>query len=129
LLHVQGVYKRSTCDFPYCVITACEKSACCVISDDSYGSWLSFGTCSVSFVFRNRCFNEKTSKCICCRLFAAIQLHSPRSGFARPQDTSRINRCGIEKIPAVSSKEGAVIGAVLSTRKFHRGHHCMTSDT
>jgi hypothetical protein len=23
----------------------------------------------------------------------------------------------------VSSKEGAVIGAVLSTRKFHRGHH------
>jgi hypothetical protein len=27
------------------------------------------------------------------------------------------------QIPAVSSKEGAVIGAVLSTRKFHRGHH------
>jgi hypothetical protein len=30
---------------------------------------------------------------------------------------------GIAQIPSVSSKEGAVIGAVLSTRKFHRGHH------
>jgi hypothetical protein len=27
------------------------------------------------------------------------------------------------QIPAVSSKEGAVIGTVLSTGKFHRGHH------
>jgi hypothetical protein len=29
----------------------------------------------------------------------------------------------LAQIPDVSSKEGAVISAVLSTRKFHRGHH------
>jgi hypothetical protein len=29
----------------------------------------------------------------------------------------------IALIPDVSSKEGAVIAAVLSTRKFHWGHH------
>jgi hypothetical protein len=29
----------------------------------------------------------------------------------------------IAQIPDVSSKEDAVIGAVLGTRKFHRGHH------
>jgi hypothetical protein len=28
----------------------------------------------------------------------------------------------IAQIPDVSLKEGAVIGAVFSTRKFHRGH-------
>jgi hypothetical protein len=29
----------------------------------------------------------------------------------------------IAQIPGVSSKERAVVGAVLGTRKFHRGHH------
>jgi hypothetical protein len=58
------------------------------------------------------------------RLRASQTLHSPRSGFARPQDSTRISHCyTIAQIPAVSSKEGAVIGAVLNTRKFHRDHH------
>jgi hypothetical protein len=54
---------------------------------------------------------------------ASCNIHSPRSGFSRPQDSTRINHCWIAQIPDVSSKDGAVIGAVLSTRKFHRGHH------
>jgi hypothetical protein len=41
-------------------------------------------------------------------------VHSPRSGSTTAT---------IAQIPDVSSKDGAVIGAVLSTRKLHRGHH------
>jgi hypothetical protein len=57
---------------------------------------------------------------------ACLRLHS-RAVVSRARKTTHINHChltaGIAQIPAVSSKEGAVIGAVLSTRKFHRGHH------
>jgi hypothetical protein len=58
--------------------------------------------------------------------FSAVEshrIHSPRSGFSRPQDSTRMTTATIALILAVSSKEGAVIGAVLSTRKFHRDHH------
>jgi hypothetical protein len=49
-------------------------------------------------------------------------VHSPRSGFSRPQDSTSINHC-YPTYSDCSSKEGAVTGAVLGTRKFHRGHH------
>jgi hypothetical protein len=42
----------------------------------------------------------------------------------RARKTLRVSTTAtIAQIPAVLSKDGAVIGAVLSTRKFHRGHH------
>jgi hypothetical protein len=34
----------------------------------------------------------------------------------------RVSTTAIAQIPDISSEEGAVIGAVLSTRKFHHGH-------
>jgi hypothetical protein len=45
--------------------------------------------------------------------------HSSRSGFSRPQDSTCINHCYDSVNSDVSSKKGAVIG----TRKFHRGQH------
>jgi hypothetical protein len=45
----------------------------------------------------------------------------PRSGFSRPHDYAYQPLLQIAQIPDVSLKEGAVIGAVLGTRKFHRG--------
>jgi hypothetical protein len=50
---------------------------------------------------------------------ALLDLYSPRSGFARQQDSTRITTAATAKILAISSKEGAVIGTVLGTRKFH----------
>jgi hypothetical protein len=50
-------------------------------------------------------------------------VYTPLAVVSRPQDSMRMNRCYDNTKSAVSSKEGAVIGAVLSTRKFHRGHH------
>jgi hypothetical protein len=44
---------------------------------------------------------------------ALPDLHSPRSGFSRPQDYAYQPLQQIAQIPGVSSKEGAV----LSTRK------------
>jgi hypothetical protein len=55
-------------------------------------------------------------------------LHSPRSGFACRKTLRVSTTATITQIPAVSSKEGAVIGAVLSTRKFHRGHNCLINE-
>jgi hypothetical protein len=50
-------------------------------------------------------------------------LYTPLAVVLRARKTLRVlTTAGIEQILAVSSKEGAVIGAVLSTRKFHRGH-------
>jgi hypothetical protein len=40
-----------------------------------------------------------------------------------PLRVSTTEALHIAQIPVVSSKEGAVIGALLGTRKFHRGHH------
>jgi hypothetical protein len=49
--------------------------------------------------------------------------YTPLAVVSRARNSTRINHCyTIAQIPAVLSKEGAVIGAVLSTRKFHRGH-------
>jgi hypothetical protein len=43
---------------------------------------------------------------------------------SRARKTVRVlTTATIAQIPAVSSKEGAVFGAVLCMRKFHRGHH------
>jgi hypothetical protein len=43
---------------------------------------------------------------------------------SRARKTLRVSTTATKaQIPAVSSKEGAVIDAVLITRKFHRGHH------
>jgi hypothetical protein len=41
-------------------------------------------------------------------------VHSPRSGFSRSQDSTCINHCYDSANSGFSSKEGAVIGAVLS---------------
>jgi hypothetical protein len=55
---------------------------------------------------------------------SCARLHSPRSGFSRARLCAYTStNATIAQFPAVSSKEGAVIGAVLSTRKFHRGGH------
>jgi hypothetical protein len=49
---------------------------------------------------------------------AALELHSSRSGFSRPQSTA-FNHCSAHDANSdVSSKEGAVI---VSTRNAHRG--------
>jgi ATP-dependent helicase/DNAse subunit B len=51
--------------------------------------------------------------------------YTPLTVVSRARKTLRVSTtAGIAQIPAVSSQEGAVIGAVLSTRKFHRGYHC-----
>jgi hypothetical protein len=50
-------------------------------------------------------------------------VYSTRNGFSRPQLDAYQPLLQRAQIPDVSSKEGAVIGAVLGTRKFHRGHH------
>jgi hypothetical protein len=48
--------------------------------------------------------------------------YTPLAVVSRTRKTLRVSTtAGIAQIPAVSSKEGAVIGAVLGTRKFHRG--------
>jgi hypothetical protein len=50
--------------------------------------------------------------------------YTPLAVVSRARKTPRVSTTAtIAQIPAVSSKEGAVIGAVLSTRKSHRGHH------
>jgi hypothetical protein len=50
--------------------------------------------------------------------------YTPLAVVSRARKTLRVSTtAGIAQILAVSSKEGAVIGAVLSTREFHRGHH------
>jgi hypothetical protein len=50
--------------------------------------------------------------------------YTPLAVVSRASKTLPISTTAtIAQIPAVLSKEGAVIGAVLSTRKFHRGHH------
>jgi hypothetical protein len=50
--------------------------------------------------------------------------YTPLAVVSRARKTLRVSTtAGIAQIPAVESKEGAVFGAVLSTRKFHRGHH------
>jgi hypothetical protein len=64
----------------------------------------------------------------CRRQSVYCALHSPHSGFSRPQVSTRINHCYDSANYDVSSKEGAVIGAVLGTRKFHPGSS-PTSDT
>jgi hypothetical protein len=52
-------------------------------------------------------------------------MYTPLAVVSRARKTLCVSTtAGIEQIPAVSSKEGAVIGAILSTRnKIHRGHH------
>jgi hypothetical protein len=51
-------------------------------------------------------------------------MYTPLAVVSRARKTLRVSTTtGIAQIPAVPSKEGAVIGAVLRTRKFHRGHH------
>jgi hypothetical protein len=46
--------------------------------------------------------------------------YTPLAVVYRARNTLRVSTTAtIAQIPAVSSKEGAV----LSTRKFHRGHH------
>jgi hypothetical protein len=53
-----------------------------------------------------------------------LTLTLPLAVVSRARKTLRVSTtAGIAQIMAVSSKEGAVIGAVLSTRIFHRGHH------
>jgi hypothetical protein len=48
--------------------------------------------------------------------------YTPLAVVSRARKTVRVSTTAtIAQIPAVSSKEGAVIGAVLSTRKSHRG--------
>jgi hypothetical protein len=50
--------------------------------------------------------------------------YTPLAVVLRTRKTLRVlTTATIAQILAVSSKEGAVIGAVLSMRKFHRGHH------
>jgi hypothetical protein len=50
--------------------------------------------------------------------------YTPLAVVSRARKTLRVSpTAAIAQIPAVSSKEGAVIGAGLSTRKFHWGHH------
>jgi hypothetical protein len=50
--------------------------------------------------------------------------YTPLAVVLRARKTLRVSTtAGIAQIPTVSSKEGAVIGAVLGTREFHRGHH------
>jgi hypothetical protein len=48
-------------------------------------------------------------------VLCSIFIDSPEKTTARRVSTTAT----IAQIPAVSSKEGAVIGAVISTRKFH----------
>jgi hypothetical protein len=51
-------------------------------------------------------------------------MYTPLAMVYRARKTPRVSTTAtIVQIPAVSSKEGAVIGTVLSTQKFHRGHH------
>jgi hypothetical protein len=50
--------------------------------------------------------------------------YTPLAVVSRARKTLHVSTtAGIAQIPAVSSKEVAVIGAVLNTRKFHLGHH------
>jgi hypothetical protein len=50
--------------------------------------------------------------------------YTPLAVVSRARKTLRVSTTAtIAQIPTISSKDGAVIGAVLSTRKFHRGHH------
>jgi hypothetical protein len=52
------------------------------------------------------------------------EIKTPLAVVSRARNTLRVSTTAtITQIPDVSSKDGAVIGAVLSTRKFHRGHH------
>jgi hypothetical protein len=44
--------------------------------------------------------------------FVLFMIHSPRSGFARPQNSTRINHCW-----------DSANSAVLGMPKFRRGHH------
>jgi hypothetical protein len=53
-----------------------------------------------------------------------MRCYTPLAVVSRARKTLRVSTtAGIAQLQAVSSKEGAVIGAVLSTQKFHRGHH------
>jgi hypothetical protein len=55
---------------------------------------------------------------------ACTLLHHVHYVVPHARKTLRVSTTAtIAQILAVPSKEGAVIGAVLSTRKFHRGHH------
>jgi hypothetical protein len=50
-----------------------------------------------------------------------VQLYTPLAVASRARKTLRVSTTAtIAQIPAVSSKEGALIGAVLSMQKFHR---------
>jgi hypothetical protein len=53
-----------------------------------------------------------------------VYSYTPLAVVSRARKTLRVSTTAtIAQIPDVSSKDGAVIGAVLSMRKFHRGHH------
>jgi hypothetical protein len=59
-----------------------------------------------------------------CETISAGARYTPLAVVSRARKTLHVSTTAtIAQIPAVSSKEGAVIGDVLSTRKFHRGHH------
>jgi hypothetical protein len=49
---------------------------------------------------------------------------TPLAVVSRARRTLRVSTTATDNVNLdVSSKEGAVIGAVLGTRKFHRSHH------
>jgi hypothetical protein len=50
--------------------------------------------------------------------------YTPLTVVSRARKTLRVSTTATDCANSnVTSKEGDVIGAVLSTRKFHRGHH------
>jgi hypothetical protein len=85
----------------------------------------------ISFCCKLLSYGSKWSHlCIISRFFSRLyplqisqvyQQYTPLAVVSRARKTLRISTTAT--IPAFSSKEGAVIGAVLSTWKFHRVHH------
>jgi hypothetical protein len=52
-------------------------------------------------------------------MYNLVVTYTPLAVVSRARKTLCVSTTERAQIPAVSSKEGAVIGAVLSTRKFH----------
>jgi hypothetical protein len=87
--------------------------------DDVEGASLKVG---VGCIAKLRVWAELGLKYTICLMLPTH--YTPLAVVSRARKTLRVSTtAGIAQIPDVSSKDGAVIGAVLSTRKFHRGHH------